>query len=110
MPKYISKTCVCAYNLGVVAFWATSSGNGWNISCRPLEFNRRPDNASHATVVTQVQGLVTLLYGYVLALFIVGSQVRDCHWLPQGEGDIARPLLSCCLRVDRLTLGYEDKG
>ena len=39
----------------------------------------RPGNAYHATVVTQVRVLVTLLYGYVRALFIIGSQVRDCH-------------------------------
>ena len=57
-----------------------------------------------------MQGLVTLLYGYILAFFIIGSQVRDCHWSAQGEHHTAGPLLSRCLHVLlRLTLGYEDK-
>ena len=57
-----------------------------------------------------MQGLVTLLYGYIPALFIIGSQVRDCHWSAQGEQHAAGPLLSRCLHVLlRLTLGYEDK-
>ena len=70
----------------------------------------RPGNANHNTLLTQVQGLVTLLYGCIPALFIIGWQVRDCHWSPQGEQHAAGPLLSCCLHVlVRLTLGYEDK-
>ena len=70
----------------------------------------RPGNANHSTLLTQVQGLVTLLYGYIPALFIIGSQVRDCHWSAQGEQHAAGPLLSRCLHVLlRLTLGYEDK-
>ena len=69
----------------------------------------RPGNANHSTLLTQVQGLVTLLYGYIPALFFIGSQVRDCHWSAQGEQDAAGPLLSRCLHVLlRLTLGYED--
>ena len=60
--------------------------------------------------LSQVQGLVTLLYGYIPALFIIGSQVRDCHWSAHGEQHPAGPLLSRCLHVLlRLTLGYEDK-
>ena len=70
----------------------------------------RPGNANHNTLLTQVQGLVTLLYGYIPALFIIGSQVRDCHWSAQGEQHAAGPLLSHCLHVlVRLTLGYEGK-
>ena len=70
----------------------------------------RPGNANHSTLLTQVQGLVTLLYGYIPALFIIGSQVRDCHWSAQGEQHAAGPLLSPCLHVLlRLTLGYEDQ-
>ena len=57
-----------------------------------------------------MQGLGTLLYGYIPALFIIGSQVRDCHWSAEGEQHAAGPLLSRCLHVlPRLTLGYEDK-
>ena len=70
----------------------------------------RPGNANHNTLLTQVQGLVTLLYGYIPALFIIGSQVRDCHWSAPGEQHAAGPLLSRCLNVLlRFTLGYEDK-
>ena len=70
----------------------------------------RPGKANHSTLLTQPQGLVTLLYGYIPALFIIGSQVRDCHWSAQGEQHAAGPLLSRCLHVLlRLTLGYEDK-
>ena len=57
-----------------------------------------------------MQGLVTLLYGYIQALLVIGSQVRDCHWAPQGEQHTAGPLLSRRLDVlVRLTLGYKDK-
>ena len=70
----------------------------------------RLGNANHNTLVTQVQGSVTLLYGHIPALFIIGLQVRDCHWSPKGEQHVAGPLLSRCLHVlVRLTLGYEDK-
>ena len=60
-------------------------------------------------MITKVQGLVTLLYGYVVALFIVQSQVMDCQWLLQGKRDTAKPLLIRCLRVHKLNTGYEDK-
>ena len=60
-------------------------------------------------MVIEDLSLVALLYGHVPALFIIGSQVRDCHWLSQGEGHIVGPLLSRRLHVlMRLTLGYED--
>ena len=54
-----------------------------------------PGNTNHNTLLTQLQGLVTLLYGYSPALFIIGSQVRDCHLSPQGAARcraIAEPL------------------
>ena len=70
----------------------------------------RPGNANHSTLLTLVQGLVTLPYGYIPALIIIGSQVRDCHWSAQGEQHAAGPLLSRCLHVLlSLTLDYEDK-
>ena len=35
----------------------------------------RPRNDDHSTLLTQVQGLVNRLYGYIPALFFLGSQV-----------------------------------
>ena len=57
--------------------------------CQPLQPKvktlkglHRPGPAYHSTLLTQVQGLVNILYGYIPTLFFIGSQVRECHWAP----------------------------
>ena len=58
----------------------------------------------------QVEGMIDLLYGDVPALFIIGCQVRDCHWGPYTNTNMSTMLYSRCLHVlIRLTLGYEHK-
>ena len=50
------------------------------------------------------------LYVYILALFIIVSQVKDCHWAPRRGERAARLSLRRCLHVVlRLTMGYEEK-
>ena len=39
-----------------------------------------PHCAAHIALMMQVEGTTDLLYGYVPAVFLIGCQVRGCHW------------------------------
>ena len=47
---------------------------------KTLKRLHRPRNANHSARLTHVQALANLLYGHILTLFIIGSQVTDYLW------------------------------
>ena len=87
-PKHLSMERMILVLLLVAHYWRQPLEH----KLQALRGLNNPSNGNHAKMCQRVKGLVTLLFGYVAALFLIGSQVRDCHWLPQDEGQNAEPL------------------